>query len=470
MFGRLPIWLNTFTPNTQNITFGNVGSTATVTGTSLNVSYPSSISSGNYLLLFARCSRSSGSTPPVITGPGGDWVLLDTSGTTLSSIGRSLAVFGKVATGSESGTETFTTDASGPLIGWMVRYSNNTGFWDVTATNASNNTSSTSFSATASGDPGFTEGDMAVLMMNSSATTASYSAQTISTTGVTFGSVNNRQNTGNGTMACDSLIISGTSSEPPNISATLSVAGAKMAVLIRLRESEAIPLYPTSIYGSRLKGWWYEQVSFPGGDFLWTAETGPDLTMTFGDPYNPTTSTTPAGKLSVVSIDGSPYSETSSIGATGNALQLSVAINVTSDTSGAFGIIQMLHTDFSFVIGMNIIYSGGGAQVEAYSSEDLFYVNISPGWHVITLDIDGSLVPKLYIDGVMSGTDSAWSSLNIASLTHLRCPAPVGNGGTVASPCVAFDSSDFTLVDAVYIADWLSYVVGNSFDPASYLP
>lgn len=229
------------------VTFGAIG-TAANGGTSVAPSYPSGITSGQYL----TCQVSSGATnSETPTTPSG-WTLLATGASTDGTYGvdtgpRRMTVFGKIADGTESGTLTVSITNGGTCRGSIIRWTKaGSGAWVVSAQGGDDSTSGTGFSATFS-SMNWNTGDATLVAVGQRVDTVTQSSQSLTASGVTFGAITNRESTAVTTgndhrHVVDTLAaVTGTSNvnAAPTWSYTGSAACSGGAVVVRLREYTA---------------------------------------------------------------------------------------------------------------------------------------------------------------------------------------------------------------------------------------
>lgn len=222
-------------------------------GTSVSPAYPASIVAGDLLVLIIGMKPSvanggsvtipSGWTQIIsITGAGG-------YGTTLA-VDRgntNLFTFYKVAVGTESGSLLVTLATNDVSWAQMYRLSNATGLWSIAGTIGSDTTAG-NVSIAFGADPGVTAGDyiLGAMCIPTDVTTPNqFSAEAISQSGITFGTVTEisepDSNTGNdiGGFTYQATVNSGTSSGVPTLTATAGGTTTNVrgpGVFIRVRE------------------------------------------------------------------------------------------------------------------------------------------------------------------------------------------------------------------------------------------
>lgn len=156
-------------------------------------SYPASIAAGDMLVLAvgikpitATIATPSGWTPLLeATGTGG-------TGTTGADTGTmSVAVFTKIASGSESGTLTLSVTSGSVAAAQIYRFTKSLACWDIAGALANDTSTGSTFGATAATNPGIKSGDvlLTIGVIPTDVTTPSqFSAESISATSATIGS------------------------------------------------------------------------------------------------------------------------------------------------------------------------------------------------------------------------------------------------------------------------------------------
>lgn len=102
------------TVDTATDTYGDLSGG---TGTSVDVAYPATVNSGDVLVAFVMTDDTG--TTDQITNDAGNFTKINWAGG--SSADAHAAAFYRVATGSETGSETFNTDSSFDMMAFMVR-------------------------------------------------------------------------------------------------------------------------------------------------------------------------------------------------------------------------------------------------------------------------------------------------------------------------------------------------------------
>lgn len=215
--------------------------------TSVAPAYPTGVASGRWaeLKVITKPDTATIRTP---TG----WIPLGQAaggaGTTGIDVGpMRAALFGKILSGSESGTVTVTIDNGNSSQGVIDIYNSTVGF-DVAAMIAgawgADTASDTSWSAACGFGLNLGTGDLVVgLSACASNTSATITSQALSATGATFGAVANARtgstNNGNDCLleTFDFPVSSGSSNVAPTYTATHGAANTGVTVMSRLRES-----------------------------------------------------------------------------------------------------------------------------------------------------------------------------------------------------------------------------------------
>ena len=220
-------------------------------GSSVNGTWPASVSAGHLGVLIVLSKR--GLT---ISTPSG-WTLDPNAefsgGAGADGLGSGTVkatVFYKVADGSE-GSSTVTVNFSGGTTNLVYArigtYSNATGSWSIAAANGADSAGgNNAWTATTSSDPGITANDFVLGIFGCNSSTPSHSAQTLTTSGVTYGTMVEQLDStvaGGDTMRlvlCEFPVSSGTSSGNTTFAGTASTNGtnypAGPVILLRLRE------------------------------------------------------------------------------------------------------------------------------------------------------------------------------------------------------------------------------------------
>ncbi|MYR84092.1 hypothetical protein GTY41_03815 [Streptomyces sp. SID685] len=194
------------------------------------------------------------------------WILAGSAsgggGTFGASAGpRRLTWFVRVLAGSDTApTTAIPSGTTGSLItGRIITLTRTAGTdWRWAATFGDDQTSGTSFSATGTTSLTWQSGDWALIGYGVASSADSYSAEAVSVTGVTFGTVTERADsavtTGYGATAAlaTAAATAGTATLGPTITATLGAASTGIAGVLRVREaSAACAVSPQSVFPPR---------------------------------------------------------------------------------------------------------------------------------------------------------------------------------------------------------------------------
>ena len=231
-------------------------------GTTVAPAYPASTAAGDLLVLIIGMKPSTANSGSVttpdgwssiisITGAGGygNALAADTGNTNLFT-------YYKVADGTESGSLTVTIATNNISWAQIYRFSTNaTKSWSVVGATGEDVTQGTAVSINMTSNPGVTAGDYiigAMVIPTDVTTPSQFSAEALSQTGITFGTVTEISEpdsaTGNqiGGFTYQSSVSSGTSSGAPTLTATAGGTVTNVrgpGVFIRIREGAAT-LYP----------------------------------------------------------------------------------------------------------------------------------------------------------------------------------------------------------------------------------
>lgn len=238
-------------PTLSYVATGTVAGGATPAA--ITPGFPSGIQAGDLLVLAVenKYPTNSPSTPSGWTlasncqGSGGASTAAADSGTVYST------VFYKKAIGDETGTQTVTITSANSSRGAIVAYRPTSGYEVLpVCTNGSySHTATTAWSVTGASDPGFITGDWAVVVSgNNSDLAASFSAEAMTATGYTFGTMTERvdsietQGNDSSLVVADFAAGTGTSSAAPVYTMTGATNGtntpAGASVIVRLRPTE----------------------------------------------------------------------------------------------------------------------------------------------------------------------------------------------------------------------------------------
>lgn len=229
------------------VTFQSIGTGANGS-TTVAPSYPASIAAGDYLVCVVTSGATNSETP---TTPSG-WTLLATGASTDGTYGidtgpRRVTAFGRIADGSETGTLTVSITNGGTCRGTISRFTKaGSGSWDVQAQGADDSTSGTGVSMTF-GSMNWNTGDAVLVATGQRVDSATQASQSLTATGVTFGTRTNRAatavTTGNDHRHTVDTFAAITSTSDvdaaPTWAYTASAAASAGGVIVRLREYTA---------------------------------------------------------------------------------------------------------------------------------------------------------------------------------------------------------------------------------------
>jgi len=290
----------------DTITFGAIGTGANGS-TTVAPTYPTGITSGQYLVAVITSGATNSETP---TAPDGTWTQLATGASTDGTYGvdtgpRRVTAFGRLADGTETGTVTFSITNGGTCRGTISRFSRSgTGTWQVTGQGANDSTSGTGVSMTFA-SMNWNTGDATLVAVGQRVDGATQSAQSLTASGVTFGALTNRATnavtTGNDHRhVVDTFAaVTGTSNvdAAPTWAYTASAAVSAGGVVVRLRAYTAAATNEAYISTSANIASTGEDTTArliaPGvkttGDFVtgrrWDAENGTDSIDITTDDY-----------------------------------------------------------------------------------------------------------------------------------------------------------------------------------------
>lgn len=229
------------------VTFGAIGTGANGS-TTVAPSYPTGITAGQYLVCVVTSGATNSETP---TTPSG-WTLLATGASTDGTYGvdtgpRRVTAFGKIADGTESGTLTVSITNGGTCRGTISRFTKaGSGSWDVEAHGGNDSTSGTGVSITFA-STNWNTGDAVLVATGQRVDGATQASQSLTASGVTFGTRTNRAatavTTGNDHRhTVDTFAAISSTSDvdaAPTWAYTASAAASAGGVIVRLREYTA---------------------------------------------------------------------------------------------------------------------------------------------------------------------------------------------------------------------------------------
>ncbi|MDX3353889.1 hypothetical protein PV703_11325 [Streptomyces sp. ME01-24h] len=244
----------------MTITFVGVGASSSNAAT-ITPAYPASPAAGQLAVLQVVSATSTEATPSTPTG----WTLAASLSGGSGSFGtgtgpRRLTWFTRVLLGGDATPTTTVPPATGSAIAGrilMLSRSAGTG-WRWAATTGTDTTSGTGFSAPGADALTWAAGDFAILGYGVPVSTASMTAEAVTATGITFGTVTERADdqitTGNAAryvMATGS-VTAGSGSQIPTVASTAAAATTGVAGVLRIREAaSAITATPQSVFPPR---------------------------------------------------------------------------------------------------------------------------------------------------------------------------------------------------------------------------
>ena len=233
------------------IAYVDAGTVAAGT-TSLSVPYPATVAAGN-LLVLAICNKyptNRPSTPTDWTAPSGNQYSGGAGSAGADTGTVYITYYVKIATGSETGNVSVTLTSANTCIGRIFRFSKAaTATWAYACAGGSDNSAGTAWSVTAGSDPGVTANDLLIIASAMCGNPMTGSGYGLTQTGVTFGSITERQDSGTNNGDDCSLIVvtvpisSGTGSAAPvftfTVGGTASATAAGASGILRMRELPA---------------------------------------------------------------------------------------------------------------------------------------------------------------------------------------------------------------------------------------
>lgn len=228
-------------------TYGAIGTGANGS-TTVAPTYPTGITAGQYLVLVVTSGSTGDATPATPSG----WTFLATGASTDGTYGvdagpRRVTAFGKEATGSESGTVTVSITGGGTCRGTITRFTKaGSGSWVIEAQGANDSTSGTGVSMTFA-SMNFNTGDAVLVATGQRVDSATQASQSLTASGVTFGTRTNRAatavTTGNDHRhTVDTFAAISSTSDvdaAPTWAYTASADASAGGVIVRLREYTA---------------------------------------------------------------------------------------------------------------------------------------------------------------------------------------------------------------------------------------
>lgn len=232
-------------PSASGIVYQSAAASATSGTTTVSPAYPSSIAAGDLLIMLVgqKPTTANGGT---VTTPSG-WALVtsltgandgNTGGyttTTGADVGNvNIYAYSKTASGSESGTLAVTVGDNNVVWALIMRLSNGTKLWSVAGTTGKRTSTPTSpISVTFAANPGVRKGDyvVAAFAIPTDVTTpAQFSSETLSQTGVTFGTVSEV--------------------EEPDTATGLDIGGVVVRAAVTAGAASAAPVFGSTMGGT----------------------------------------------------------------------------------------------------------------------------------------------------------------------------------------------------------------------------
>ena len=349
-------------------------------GTSVTPAYPASIAAGDLLVLIIGMKPSAANGGSVTTPTGWTPITSLTGaggyGTTLGADTGNTNVFTfyKVAAGTESGTLSITLATNNVSWAQMYRFSG-TGTWDVAGTTGSD-TAAGNVSIAHSANPGVTAGDYilgAMVIPTDVTTPAQFSAEALSQTGITFGTV--------------------TEISEPDRSTGNDMGGVTYRAPVSSGAASAAPTFTATAGGTTTN------VRGPGV-FIRIREVPPDFSLTSTDiAFDVPTPTEGDNVIVTATIHNNGASYTAAIGTTNYAAQSNGAAVATADsTQGAPTYTIAKANDGNITTGWASSFVTGWVQVDMQTARDIKKVAWDgsmwssanqPGNFTVSLSTDG---------------------------------------------------------------------------------
>lgn len=245
----------------MTITYGAVGTLATG-ATSITPAMPAGVAAGQLAVLEVVSAHTDASTPTVPSG----WTLAGSFSGGGGSYGagtgpRRLTFFCRVLVGGDVAPTTSLPagDANSVIAGRVYRLTRSAGTgWRWTAAFGEDTSSGTGLSAVSADTPTWAAGDYALIGYAIALNSVTMSAEAISASGVTYGTVTERADDAAavghgvhlGTATCN--VTGGGVAAAPTLSATLSAGSTGVAGVLRIREaSSAIAVSEQSVFPPR---------------------------------------------------------------------------------------------------------------------------------------------------------------------------------------------------------------------------
>lgn len=229
--------------------------TVTTGAASLAVPYPASIAAGQ-LLILSIANKYPTNTPITPSGwiaPANNQFSGGAGGAAEDTGSVYITVYLKIADGTETGNVTVTLTGANSSVARIFSYSKDSDkTWEYVLAGGSDNAAGTSWSVTGGSDPGVQLGDMLLVASALNGQPMTATVEAVSQTGVTFGTMVERQDSGT-TVGDDSSlwftehpVTAGASIAAPVYSATVggtaSATAAGAILFLRLREAPVVSL------------------------------------------------------------------------------------------------------------------------------------------------------------------------------------------------------------------------------------
>jgi len=244
----------------MTIAFGAAGAVAPGT-TSLSIAYPTGITAGQMLLMFIsnKYPTNGPSLPAGWSAPANNQFSRGGGTPGVDTGDMYITLFYKIADGTETGSQSVTVTSGNSCLGVIMRYTKTTGGWQIACAGGSDNVAGTAWSVTAASNPGVTASDMVLVGSAICGNTDTATVEAITQTGVTFGTMVERVDTGtnNGDdcsiWVTEHPVTAGPGSAAPAYTATVGGTGSANAagasIFVRLREVPvAIPPFQRRTY------------------------------------------------------------------------------------------------------------------------------------------------------------------------------------------------------------------------------
>lgn len=240
---------------------------------------------------------------------------------------------------------------------------------------------------------------------------------------------------------------------------------------------------PTTVYGSRLKGWWFDSITTVAGVVsLWTAQSGGHDLGQATAGSRPAATLTPASHEAIVIDQNTPknlfYDPASAI-FTGTAYQLAFAFKAGAATSINSGAVLFELGGGGITIGAYLWYDGTNTYLEIDSATGSVYTDstlLDGNWHVAVLSVSTTGNATLYVDGSIPTNGTSAGFGGISSVTKISAGTYAAGflgsrnyTASICSPCIATDTSNFTAGDATAITSVLQGYVSAPAAPPMYL-